>query len=268
MTSHRLVPDVPASSGSWPRVATGLRQALQSGYRLHDLQRDLGAGLVVGLVALPLSMALAIATGVPPQHGLYTAIVAGALAALLGGSRVSVTGPTAAFVVVLVPIVARHGLGGLLIATLMAGLILIGMGLLRLGRLIQFIPHPVTTGFTAGIAVVIATLQIKDVLGLSIATQPEGFIDKMLAIGASLPTLQWSETMVGTGTLVVLLLARRLTKRLPAPLIALTLAGLAAWLMPQLELATIGTRFGGIPQVPPTPVWPWACQAQTASRCG
>src|SRR5690606_2137533 len=120
----------------------------------------------VGVVALPLSMALAIAVGVPPQHGIYTAIIAGVLCALLGGTRLQVTGPTAAFVVILVPIVHTYGLGGLLVAGMMAGLILVAMGLARLGRLMQYVPHPVTTGFTAGIALVIALLQLKDVLGL------------------------------------------------------------------------------------------------------
>src|SRR6185436_13513150 len=136
------------------RLGSALRSRLREGYGGADLRADLMAGMVVGVVALPLSMALAIASGVPPQHGLYTAIVAGAVIALLGGTRTNVSGPTAAFVVVLAPIAARFGLSGLLLATLMAGAILVAMGLFRLGGLIQFIPHPVTTGFTAGIAVV------------------------------------------------------------------------------------------------------------------
>src|SRR6202142_1625490 len=138
--------------------AAALRAVWREGYTRGDLRADLLAGLVVGIVALPLSMALAIAVGVAPQYGLYTAIVAGFLVALLGGSKYQVTGPTAAFVVILAPIVAKHGLEGLLTAGLMAGVILIVMGVARLGRLIEFIPHPVTTGFTAGIATVIATL--------------------------------------------------------------------------------------------------------------
>jgi SulP family sulfate permease len=140
--------------------AAALRKTIANGYRRDDLRADFLAGLVVAIVALPLSMALAIAVGVPPQHGLYTAIVAGVLVALTGGSKFQVTGPTAAFVVILAPIVSRHGLSGLLVAGFMAGAMLAAMGLFRLGRLIQFIPHPVTTGFTAGIAVVIATLQL------------------------------------------------------------------------------------------------------------
>ena len=137
-------------------LAYGLRKRLKEGYTAQDFKADLLAGLVVGVVALPLSMALAIAAGVPPQHGLYTAIIAGVICALLGGTQFQVTGPTAAFVVILVPIVAKYGLSGLLVAGMMAGVMLVAMGLARLGRLMQFIPHPVTTGFTAGIALVLA----------------------------------------------------------------------------------------------------------------
>ncbi|MGZ3442699.1 MAG: SulP family inorganic anion transporter, partial [Polyangia bacterium] len=152
--------DVPSTLGF------GLRQKLKEGYSGADFRADLMAGLVVGVVALPLSMALAIASGVAPQHGLYTAIIAGVVCALLGGTRCQVTGPTAAFVVILVPIVTKFGVGGLLVAGLMAGVLLLLMGGLKLGNLIQFIPHPVTTGFTAGIAIVIGTIQLKDFFGL------------------------------------------------------------------------------------------------------
>src|SRR5258705_7214768 len=142
----------PPPLASLPGAA--VRAVLAEGYSAASLRRDALAGIVVGFVALPLSMALAIAVGVPPQHGLYTAIIAGALIAVLGGCKFQVTGPTAAFVVILAPIVTKFGLAGLLTAGLMAGVMLVGMGLARLGRLIQFIPHPVTTGFTTGIAVV------------------------------------------------------------------------------------------------------------------
>src|SRR5262245_32447676 len=150
------------------RVAVALRRALAQGYGASDLRADLLAGTVVGIVALPLSMALAIASGVAPQHGLYTAIVAGLAIALLGGSKVQVSGPTAAFVVIRAPIAARPGLGGLCLATLLAGLLLIAMGMARFGRFVEFVPYPVTTGFTAGIAVVIGVLQLKDFLGLAV----------------------------------------------------------------------------------------------------
>src|SRR5436190_17814704 len=163
--------------------AGALRAVLREGYTRADLRADVLAGIVVGVVALPLAMALGIAVGVAPQHGLYTAIVAGFLVAALGGSRLQVTGPTAAFIVILAPIYTRFGMAGLLIAGIMGGLILIGMGLARLGQFIEFIPHPVTTGFTAGIATVIATLQIKDVFGLQLAHAPDSFFGRIGAMG-------------------------------------------------------------------------------------
>ena len=146
----------------------GLRGRLREGYSVKDFRADLLAALVVGVVALPLSMALAIACEVPPQHGLYTAIIAGFVCSLLGGTRFQVTGPTAAFVVILVPIVHRFGLGGLLVAGMMAGIILIAMGLARLGKLMQFVPHPVTTGFTMGIAIVIGRASCRERVSLTV----------------------------------------------------------------------------------------------------
>lgn len=254
----------------FPTPATALRDVLAAGYRRADLRADLLAGLTVGIVALPLSMALAIATGVAPQHGLYTAIVAGAVIALLGGSRVQVSGPTAAFVVVLAPIVARYGVGGLMLATVMAGAFLFLMGLARLGKLIQFIPNPVTTGFTAGIAVVIATLQVKDFFGLTVEGNPAEYLERVEALGHALPTLRGEEVLIGVVTLAILLLWPLVTKAVPAPLVALGVgAGLAAALtalVPGFSVATIasrfsytvgGTTFAGIPQLPPLPVLPW-----------
>lgn len=244
------------------RPAAALRQALRHGYTAHDLRSDILAGTVVGIVALPLSMALAVASGVAPQYGLYTAIIAGAVIAALGGSMVQVSGPTAAFVVLLAPISARFGLGGLVMASLMAGLILMLMGVLRLGSLIQFVPYPVTTGFTAGIAVVIATLQLKDFLGLTVAHMPERYLERAAALARALPTLRWQDLAIGVFTLALLLLWPRITRKVPAPLIALSLGGLVAALLTQLvpgfEVATIRSRFsGGIPQIPPLPVLPW-----------
>ena len=175
-------------------VAVVLRRALAKGYGASEIKADVMAGCVVGIVALPLSMALAIAVGVPPQHGLYTAIVAGGLIALTGGSKHQVSGPTAAFIVILAPIASRFGLSGLLTAGLLAGLLLIAMGFLRLGAFIEFIPHPVTTGFTAGIATVIATLQIKDVLGLPIARLPDEYFEKLRALWAARSAASAAET--------------------------------------------------------------------------
>jgi SulP family sulfate permease len=166
---------VPPPRAPFP-FAIALRKSFAQGYTLARLRQDAFAGVVVGIVALPLSMALAIAVGVPPQYGLYTAIVAGTIVALTGGSKHQVSGPTAAFVVILAPITSRFGLSGLLTAGLLAGLILVAMGFARLGRFIEFIPHPVTTGFTMGIATVIATLQVKDVLGMPIARMPDGYV--------------------------------------------------------------------------------------------
>lgn len=244
------------------RPAVALRTTLRRGYGREDFRADLLAGIVVGIVALPLSMALAVASGVAPQHGLYTAIIAGSVIAVLGGSNVQVSGPTAAFVVLLAPISARFGLGGLVLATLMAGLILCLMGTLRLGGLIQFVPYPVTTGFTAGIAVVIATLQLKDFLGLTTGPMPETYLERVGVLARALPTVQWDDLAVGAFTLAVLLLWPKVTRKVPAPLVALGVAGAAAFaatsLIPGFEVATIRSRFdGGIPQVLPMPVLPW-----------
>src|SRR5690606_18277772 len=153
--------------------------------------RDLIAGVTVGIIAIPLAMALAVASGVPPQHGLYTAMIAGFLIALTGGSRFSVSGPTAAFVVILQPVAVNFGLGGLLVATLLAGVMLVGMAVARLGRLIEYIPEAVTLGFTSGIAIVIALLQLKDFFGLDIGALPENFIGKISVLAGAFPSLDW-----------------------------------------------------------------------------
>ena len=226
--THRYV---PATSAPKLRALpfTGLRSAFADGYAARDLRADVLAGLVVGVVALPLSMALAIAVGVPPQHGLYTAIVAGLVVPLLGGSRTQVTGPTAAFVVLLAPVSHRFGVGGLLLATMMAGLILLLLGVLRLGRLIQYIPHPVTTGFTAGIGVVIAVLQVKDFLGLSVPEMPAHFPERVVALGRALPSAHLPDLAIGVVTLAVLVVWPRIVRRVPGPLIAMAFAALLAW---------------------------------------
>jgi len=258
--------------------AAALRAVLREGYGLADLRADALAGLIVGVVALPLSMALAIAVGAAPQQGLYTAIVGGFLIAALGGSRVQVSGPTAAFVVILAPIVSKFGLSGLLVAGLLAGLILVGMGLLRLGRLIEFVPHPVTTGFTAGIATVIAALQLKDLLGLRPTRTPDHFLERVGAMWEVRGTASGWELAVGLVTLAVLLGWPRLTRRVPAPLVALPLAALLALALgafiPGVSVATIASRFHtevgghlvrGIPQLPPWPVLPWNPTGDPAS---
>ena len=250
-----------------PLPGSALLATWRRGYGLAELRRDLLAGLTIGIVAVPLSMALAIATGVPPQHGLYTAIVAGAIIALTGGSRFNVSGPTAAFVVILFPIVANHGIGGLLIATLMAGLILVALGLARLGSLIQFVPYPVVLGFTAGIAVVIALLQLPDFLGLEVALG-ESTLGNAAAIGGALVTLDPAELGVGLVTLATLILWPRLRLPIPAPLVGLAVGTLAALAVTPLgvEVDTIASRFSwslqgesgsGIPPFAPILVLPW-----------
>jgi SulP family sulfate permease len=260
-------------------IGVALRRSLAQGYSLSRLKKDVFAGVVVGVVALPLSMALAIAVGVPPQHGLYTAIVAGAVVALTGGSKHQVTGPTAAFVVILVPIASKYGLSGLLTAGLMAGVLLVAMGAMRLGRFIEFIPHPVTTGFTAGIAIVIATLQLKDVLGLTIARQPDAYFEKVGALWSARHEASLVELGVAALTLVLLLLWPRVSKTLPAPLVALVLVSVGASVLarafPSLHIATIGSRFhtivdgreyAGIPPLAPRPALPWGSGSMTWAK--
>ncbi len=253
------------------RPAIALRQVLRDGYDRRGLRSDLIAGTIVGIVALPLSLALAIASGVPPQHGLYTAIVAGAVIAALGGSRVQVSGPTAAFVAVLAPIAAQYGTSGLLIATTMAGVILLLMGVSGLGGMVQYIPYPVTSGFTAGIALVIATLQVKDFLGLQVANLPPHYLERCWALIGALPTARWPEMAIGALTLFTLIYWPKLNRKVPSPLVALALAAVAAFVLrlarPDLAVDTIQTRFSylvdgvvrhGIPRLPPMPSFPWA----------
>jgi len=249
---------------------SALKAALKNESSLASVQANILAGITVGVIALPLSMALAIASGVPPQHGLYTAIIAGIVIALSGGSKVNISGPTAAFVVVLLPIVQQYGIGGLLVSGFMAGIVLVLLGLARLGRLIEIVPYPVIVGFTAGIGVVIATFQIKDFLGLDIPALDGHFIEKLALIIHSLPTLDWRETLIGALTLGVLLLWPRLQSRIPGHLVALVAGSVVAWLLGQLledfSVATIGSRFhyqldgmagSGIPPLLPTFEWPW-----------
>lgn len=251
-----------------PMPGSALFSAWREGYTLGKLKRDVMAGLTIGVVAVPLSMALAIATGVPPQHGLYTAMVAGAVIALTGGSRFNISGPTAAFVVILFPIVAQHGLGGLLIATLMAGAILVALGLSRLGSLIQYVPYPVILGFTAGIGVVIALLQLPDFLGLSGVTLGDSTLHNLVLIGQALPTLSVAEISVGLVTLAALLTWPRLKTPVPAPLVGLAVGTLAATLLlwSGIEVDTIASRFRwefegdsgtGIPPFAPSFTAPW-----------
>lgn len=255
-------------------VAYAMREAIAEGYNRRDFRSDLMAGLSVGVVGLPLSMALGIAVGVRPENGLYTAIVAGALIAIFGGSRVQVSGPTAAFVVILAPIVHAHGISGLMVATLMAGVILLGLGLARMGRAISLVPYPVVTGFTAGIGIVIALLQLKDFLGLTVTGMPEGTIGKTVMLLEGLGTTHWPDFAIGVGTLVTLFLWSRWIQRVPAALVAILMATVVAWLAhliwPSFELATVMSKFAtpeapsGIPRALPALAMPWGTEINLA----
>lgn len=268
------------SSRDW-LFASAMREALAEGYGRRQLRADLISGVTLGVIAIPLAMALAIAAGVPPQHGLYASIIGGLVIGLAGGSRFNISGPTAAFVAILLPIVAAHGLGGLLVATVMAGLILLAIGLTRLGRLVEFIPHPVIVGFTAGIGVVIATLQLKDVFGLDVALTQPHFVDKVAALLTALPTLHWQDLLVAMVTLATMLLWPRLKTPVPAHLMALIVGTLAALFGRQVlagfDVATVGSRFvwtlggetgQGIPAFLPTFAWPWEFPDATGAPIG
>ena len=207
---------------------------------------DLVAGLTVGLVALPLAMAFAISSGMPPQSGLYCAVIAGFLISALGGSKTQIGGPTGAFVVIVFGIVAQHGVNGLFLCTIMAGILLIILGLTGLGTAVQFIPRPVVIGFTNGIAVLIASTQIKDFFGLQIDKVPGEFLGRIEAIIAHFHTISWASTFLAISALVVIILCVRFLKRVPAYMVVLLLGTLAVAIF-HLPVETIGTRFGGIP---------------------
>ena len=224
-----------------PRSVTSLRR-----YDARALGADLVAGVTVGLVALPLAMAFAISSGLPPQSGVYTAIVAGFLISALGGSRCQIGGPTGAFVVVISGIVAAHGVDGLFMCTLMAGAMLVVLGATGMGTAVKFIPRPVVIGFTNGIAVLIASTQLRDFFGLPIAKPSGVFLPRLIEIARALPRLSWPATALGAAALAVVLLAPRFWKRMPGAIAALVLATAAAALL-GLNVETIGTRFGGIP---------------------
>ncbi|KYK75276.1 sulfate transporter [Aggregatibacter actinomycetemcomitans serotype e str. SC936] len=248
---------------------SALKDSFRAGYSSRHLIKDIIAGLTVGIIAIPLSMALAIASGVPPQHGLYTAIVAGIIIALAGGSRFNISGPTAAFVVILYPVTQQFGLSGLLMATLLSGIILVLMALFRLGRLIEYIPLPVTLGFTSGIGIVIATLQIKDFLGLDIAQMPSHYLEKIQVILTALPSINWADTAVGVVTLFVLTQWHKLRLPIPGHLPAVIIATLLSLGLTHFgfSVATIGSQFQytlsdgstgfGIPSILPEFALPW-----------
>lgn len=251
-TDRPLAPSPTFAELFTPKLVTILRE----GYGPKQLRADAVAGLTVAVVALPLSMAIAIASGVSPERGLYAAIVGGFLVSALGGSRFQIGGPAGAFIVLVAAAVARHGTDGLLLATAMAGILLAAAGFLRLGTYIKFIPYPVTVGFTAGIAVIIFASQVKDLLGLRLdGAEPGEFLAKLPVLWRALPTANLAAIAIAAGVVATIVLVRRLRPHWPAMLIAVVGAALASFAL-GLAVETIGTRFGAIPAALPAPHLP------------
>jgi sulfate permease, SulP family len=215
-------------------------------YNLNKLVHDLIAGITVGLVALPLAMAFSIASGLSPQAGIYCAIVTGFLISLFGGSKTQIGGPTGAFVVVVAGIVAAHGVDGLFMCTVMAGVLLVAMGITGMGSAIKFIPRPIVVGFTNGIAILIASTQVKDFFGLQIDKVPGVFWQRLESFVTHFKTLNYEATLLAVATVVILIVCRSVSNRIPGPIVALVLGTVAVFLF-KLPVETIGTRFGGIP---------------------
>ena len=236
------------------------------GYRRADFAADIGAGVTVGLVALPLAMAFGIASGVRPDQGIATAIVGGLIVSLLGGSRVQIAGPAGAFVGLLYAIAEKYGVANLLIATMMAGVLLFAMGALRLGTLIRFIPISIVIGFTTGIAIIIALSQVRDLLGLSIAKMPSNSFSQIAALGENIHTTNWVAVTIGLSCLLMIVVWpaphtarpgnwRFVTAKLPSTMVVLALSAFAVWAL-ELRVETIGSRFGSLPRGLPTPALP------------
>jgi SulP family sulfate permease len=236
-------------------------------YSRSQFTSDLVAGVIVGVVALPLAIAFAIASGVTPDRGLYTAIIAGFLISALGGSRVQIGGPTGAFVVIVYGIVQKYGIDGLVVATIMAGVILVILGVAKLGAAIKFIPHPVVVGFTSGIAVIILSSQVKDFLGLRMGEVPAEFIPKWRGFASHLDSVNINALAVGLGALLIMGLWPRVSRRIPGPFVALIVTTLAVRLF-NVPVETIGTRFGEISASLPHPVIPHVSLAQMMALVG
>ncbi len=232
-----------------------LFSVLKEGYSLNTFRRDLIAGITVAIVSLPLSMALAIASGASPDKGLITAIIAGFLVSLLGGSRVQISGPTGAFVVIVFNGISHYGYDGLLVATLMAGFILLAAGYLRLGRIINFFPHSVITGFTSGIAVIIASSQVKDFLGLKIDSVPAEFIEKWMSYFSNMHSMSTPTLLIGLGSLAIIILMRHFTPKLPGYIVVVIVASVVVAFF-NIPTETIGSRFPNIPSGLPLPSIP------------
>jgi sulfate permease, SulP family len=247
------MPDGSATAHTYrPKLAT----VLAEGYRLAHFRRDMLAALTVAIVALPLSMAIAVASGVSPERGLYAAVIGGFLVSALGGSRFQIGGPAGAFIVLVSATASKFGLDGLLLTVFLSGFMLTLIGLLRLGSLIRYIPHAVTVGFTCGIAVTIFASQIKDLVGLKLrAAEPGPFLPKLVALAQALPTISPAAVAIGVGSAALIFLLRRWLPNWPGMLIAVVLASLAAWLF-HLPIETIGSHFGQLPDGLPSPRLP------------
>jgi SulP family sulfate permease len=247
------MPDGSATAHTYrPKIAT----VISEGYDLGCFRKDLLAALTVAIVALPLSMAIAVASGVSPERGLYAAVIGGFLVSALGGSRYQIGGPAGAFIVLVSATVTRFGLDGLLLTVFLSGFMLTLIGLFRLGSLIRYIPHPVTVGFTCGIAVTIFASQLKDLGGLKLpAAEPGELLPKLVMLAQSLPTITPAAVAIGVGVAAMILLVRRLAPNWPGMLVAVVLASVAAWLF-HLPVETIGSHFGQLPDGLPSPRLP------------
>ncbi len=228
---------------------------LRKGISKEQFQKDLIAGTIVGIVALPLAIAFAIASGVSPDKGLITAIIAGLIISVLGGSRVQIGGPTGAFIVIVYAIVQEFGVDGLIIATFMAGIILIIMGLARLGNLLKFIPHPLIVGFTSGIAVIIFSSQIKDFFGLNIETVPADFLEKWKVYALNFESINWAAVGIAMGTIILALTFGKVSKKIPGSIIAIVVSTLMVYFF-NIPVSTIETSFGDIPSKISMPAFP------------
>lgn len=234
-----------------PKLVTVLRE----GYRAQHFKADALAGLTVAIVALPLSMAIAIGSGLSPDKGLFTAIVGGFLISALGGSRFQIGGPAGAFIVLVASVVERHGYDGLLLATMMAGVMLLAIGFLQLGTYIKYIPFPVTVGFTAGIAVIIFSSQIKELLGLDLPKEPAALVPKLMAIAGAIKTINPIAVALSALSIGIIVAVVKYRPKWPSLLIAITIPALLTWVL-SLDVATIGTRFGELPRTLPLPSLP------------
>lgn len=219
---------------------------IKQDFSRNQFSKDILAGAIVGIVAIPLAIAFAVASGVSPEKGLITAIIAGLIISVLGGSRVQIGGPTGAFIVIVVGIISEYGFNGMLISTILAGLILIMFGFLKLGNLLKFIPHPMVVGFTSGIAVIIFTSQVKDALGLTIDHLPHGFLEKWSTYFLSVNSINFSAILITTGTILLIVFSKRLIKKIPGSLIAILVTTIGAQVF-EWPVPTIESVFGAIP---------------------